>query len=159
MTHLKRAIGGMLAALAVASFIPSDAKAAKLSAGGQFGLPSTHAPSMHAPSMLVPSMHPNFHPSVRPHFSQSVKPNFHPGMHPNFQPGSHPQFHSQNFVNMHPHRHHRHHGGLAIYSFYPYYYPYYNDVYYGDDCYWLKVRALRTGSRYWWNRYYECLDQ
>jgi hypothetical protein len=27
---------------------------------------------------------------------------------------------------------------------------------YGDGCYWLKRRALNTGSRYWWHRYQEC---
>lgn len=25
-----------------------------------------------------------------------------------------------------------------------------------NDCYWLKRRALNTGSRYWWHRYSEC---
>jgi hypothetical protein len=25
-----------------------------------------------------------------------------------------------------------------------------------NDCYWLKRRALNTGSRYWWHRYQEC---
>jgi hypothetical protein len=27
---------------------------------------------------------------------------------------------------------------------------------YGDDCYWLRRRALYTGSPYWWRRYYAC---
>ena len=26
----------------------------------------------------------------------------------------------------------------------------------GGGCYWLKRRALDTGSRYWWHRYHEC---
>lgn len=26
----------------------------------------------------------------------------------------------------------------------------------GDGCYWLKRRALNSGSRYWWHRYNEC---
>jgi hypothetical protein len=32
--------------------------------------------------------------------------------------------------------------------------------YYGytSSCYWLRRRALDTGSGYWWNRYYACLD-
>jgi hypothetical protein len=25
-----------------------------------------------------------------------------------------------------------------------------------SSCYWLKVRALRTGSDYWWDRYHDC---
>ena len=25
-----------------------------------------------------------------------------------------------------------------------------------NSCYWLKRRALNTGSRYWWHRYQEC---
>lgn len=27
---------------------------------------------------------------------------------------------------------------------------------YNNGCYWLKRKALRTGSRYWWHRYWEC---
>ncbi len=26
----------------------------------------------------------------------------------------------------------------------------------GGGCYWLKRRALNSGSRYWWHRYNEC---
>ena len=29
---------------------------------------------------------------------------------------------------------------------------------YSDSCYWLRQRALETGSSYWWNRYYDCLE-
>jgi hypothetical protein len=36
----------------------------------------------------------------------------------------------------------------VVVSTYPYYY--------ADGCYWLKRRALYTGSPYWWNRYYAC---
>lgn len=36
---------------------------------------------------------------------------------------------------------------------YPYYY---YGSYYSDSCYWLKRKAIRTGSRYWWRRYQEC---
>ena len=28
---------------------------------------------------------------------------------------------------------------------------------YGDSCYWLRKRAIYTGSPYWWDRYYDCL--
>ncbi|MEW5962780.1 MAG: hypothetical protein AB1749_04400 [Pseudomonadota bacterium] len=38
-----------------------------------------------------------------------------------------------------------------IYFSVPYYYSSY-----GSSCYWLKRRALRTGSRYWWRRYNAC---
>ena len=31
-------------------------------------------------------------------------------------------------------------------------YPYYYD----DGCYWLRRRALYTGSPYWWNQYHAC---
>jgi hypothetical protein len=48
-------------------------------------------------------------------------------------------------------RHHRHH---RVFAFAPYYY----DYGYGDGCYWLKRRAIHTGSRYWWNRYYGCVN-
>ena len=27
---------------------------------------------------------------------------------------------------------------------------------YGNDCYWLKRKAINTGSRYWWSRYNAC---
>jgi len=30
-------------------------------------------------------------------------------------------------------------------------------IYYAD-CEWLRRRAYRTGSRYWWNRYYRCVE-
>ncbi|MDP1907421.1 MAG: hypothetical protein Q8K85_03905 [Hyphomicrobium sp.] len=29
---------------------------------------------------------------------------------------------------------------------------------YGDDCSWLRRRALATGSAYWWDRYYACIE-
>jgi hypothetical protein len=52
-------------------------------------------------------------------------------------------------------KHRRHHrvfiGGLAYAA------PYYVYANY-DSCYWLKRRALYTGSGYWWSRYYECLE-
>ena len=27
---------------------------------------------------------------------------------------------------------------------------------YGPSCHWLKVRAINTGSDYWWDRYHAC---
>ncbi len=33
---------------------------------------------------------------------------------------------------------------------------YYRYGYYRNRCHWLKVRALVTGSSYWWHRYYRC---
>jgi hypothetical protein len=38
------------------------------------------------------------------------------------------------------------------------YYGYSNYAYYDNSCYWLRRRALDSGSSYWWNRYYACLD-
>jgi hypothetical protein len=32
----------------------------------------------------------------------------------------------------------------------------YGPYYYGSGCYWLKRRALITGSPYWWHRYNAC---
>ena len=29
---------------------------------------------------------------------------------------------------------------------------------YGGGCRWLRYRALETGSRYWWSRYYDCVN-
>jgi hypothetical protein len=34
----------------------------------------------------------------------------------------------------------------------------YGAYYYGSGCEWLHRRAIYTGSGYWWNRYYACLD-
>ena len=45
-----------------------------------------------------------------------------------------------------PHRHFRH--GRPVVVGYPYAY--------GSGCYWLKQRALYTGSPYWWRRYHAC---
>jgi len=58
----------------------------------------------------------------------------------------------------HPGRHHHRHfrGRTFVYG---YGYPYvYGDYGYSDSCYWLRRRALATGSSYWWNRYYDCID-
>ena len=56
------------------------------------------------------------------------------------------------------HRHGRRHlrherGGVFIYG-----YPYYDSYAYSDTCAWLHRRALATGSSYWWNRYYDCVE-
>jgi len=34
----------------------------------------------------------------------------------------------------------------------------YNDYGYANDCYWLKRKALYSGSGYWWSRYYACVE-
>ena len=34
----------------------------------------------------------------------------------------------------------------------------YGAYYYGNGCSWLRYRALETGSRYWWSRYYACVN-
>src|SRR5262245_6787594 len=50
------------------------------------------------------------------------------------------------------HHHHRfhHHRHIFVAPLYGYTYSY--------DCYWLRRRALYTGSPYWWNRYYACIS-
>lgn len=56
------------------------------------------------------------------------------------------------------HRHHKHRH-RRIYG----YYPYYGAAYYGGygygygDCGWLRRKAIRTGSSYWWRRYESCV--
>jgi len=35
---------------------------------------------------------------------------------------------------------------------------YYGDGGYSEGCGWLRRRALATGSRYWWARYEDCVD-
>lgn len=53
----------------------------------------------------------------------------------------------------HGHHHHRRYRGLYFAA------PFitYGAYNYGS-CHWLKRKAIRTGSRYWWNRYYRCRD-
>jgi hypothetical protein len=38
------------------------------------------------------------------------------------------------------------------------YYGYSTYDYWDNSCYWLRRRALDSGSSYWWNRYYACID-
>jgi len=56
-------------------------------------------------------------------------------------------------TNSSRYEHHRRRGGRVIYGLGPFY-SYSDD----DSCYWLKRRALQTGSRYWWRRYRDCID-
>jgi hypothetical protein len=48
---------------------------------------------------------------------------------------------------------HRRHVHRRIFIGAPVYYGYYYD----DGCYWLRRRAIYTGSAYWWSRYRACL--
>lgn len=55
----------------------------------------------------------------------------------------------------HAHRGHRHrHGGVGIYIGDGYY----DRGYSYGDCGWLRRKAIRTGSGYWWRRYEDCID-
>ena len=49
------------------------------------------------------------------------------------------------FIAGHHHHFHRH---VFVRAYYPYY------AY--DGCYWLRRRALYSGSPYWWQRYNAC---
>jgi hypothetical protein len=85
-----------------------------------------------------------------------------------FRGGGGPKFHARKFGGGYGgfgKPHHRHRGrGIRIYPRYygyvPYYYGdyYYDDTYYDDSCAWLRRKALRTNSRYWWRRYHRCRD-
>jgi hypothetical protein len=50
--------------------------------------------------------------------------------------------------------------GRSLYYYAPYVpYYYYNDYgYYDGDCDWLRRKARRTGSSYWWRRYDRCIN-
>jgi hypothetical protein len=63
--------------------------------------------------------------------------------------GGHPGFARLGPSRYYAFRHHRHfrHGRFVV-AGYPYAY--------GGGCYWLKQRALYTGSPYWWRRYRAC---
>jgi hypothetical protein len=76
---------------------------------------------------------------------------FHGGGH-----GGH--FHARpHFRHFHGHRHFHRHRGIYLGAPFLYGGYYYYGDYYGEDCYWLRRRALYTGSRYWWNRYRACI--
>ena len=53
------------------------------------------------------------------------------------------------------HHHHRHRHGHALVYGVPLAYGYYG---YSESCYWLRRRAVSSGSSYWWNRYYDCIN-
>lgn len=60
-----------------------------------------------------------------------------------------------------PRHHHRRHWrgwGPGIAVGLPYYAYYGSGYYSGYGCGWLYNRAIETGSRYWWDRYYDCID-
>ncbi len=59
--------------------------------------------------------------------------------------------------------HHHHHGHGGGFRFYGAPFVGYGAYYYGggghyEGCGWLRRRALATGSRYWWARYEDCVD-
>ena len=58
------------------------------------------------------------------------------------------------FISGSRHRH-RHFPFVAGFVSAPLVYGY---VAYADSCTWLRERALETGSRKWWQRYYDCRD-
>ncbi|MFZ1104872.1 MAG: hypothetical protein WAN86_18820 [Hyphomicrobiaceae bacterium] len=62
-----------------------------------------------------------------------------------------PRFKSHGHSGYRHYRRHRH-----IYVLPPAIY--YGSTYY-SECGWLRRRALRTGSPYWWERYYACIDE
>jgi hypothetical protein len=61
---------------------------------------------------------------------------------------------SHGFAARHVHRH-RHFRGRGIAVGVPLAYGAY---YYTSGCDWLRRKAYITGSGYWWDRYYACLD-
>lgn len=129
MNLSKWAMGGAVASLATLGLLASGAEAAKM-AGAHMNHPGmTHAPAM--------KMRPMAHPNMQ--FNKNVGNRHRP----------------QVYIGDGDHRHHRRHFRSFGYGFYAY--PSYS-YYYSDSCHWLKVRALRTGSRYWWHRYHQCLE-
>ena len=67
-----------------------------------------------------------------------AKPHIEAGTHVNQV--NHRRYHG----GVHFRRHHGYGGPVVIYRST------------SNSCYWLKRRALNTGSRYWWHRYQEC---
>jgi hypothetical protein len=102
----------------------------------------------------------------KPNFSGGQwrpKPNFSGGQwkpKPNFSGGQwkpKPNFYSGGWKPGYKHKYGRYHKyryvGIPLA-----YYGYSNYDYYDNSCYWLRRRALDSGSSYWWNRYYACVD-
>ena len=81
-------------------------------------------------------------PGAAPH--SNVVQAYHPG--PRMGPG--PRLEHRDHRE---HREFRHRFGPRFYVA-----PVYSYRAYGDGCFWLKRKALNTGSRYWWHRYEEC---
>jgi hypothetical protein len=74
-----------------------------------------------------------------------------------FYGGGGPRISGRHAGRHHGHHHHRkHHRRFRGYAFYglPYVYAY--SAYDDYDCGYLRRRAVRTGSSYWWRRYEEC---
>jgi hypothetical protein len=66
---------------------------------------------------------------------------------------------SRHFGHYRHHRHFRfgrHYSHHHRYGFYGLPFVYGGFYGYGNSCYWLKRRAIRTGSHYWWRRYRAC---
>lgn len=62
---------------------------------------------------------------------------------------------SGGYRHRHRHRGYRYRGwGSGIYLATPY--VYYGGYYGYGECGWLRRKAVRTGSRYWWRRYNRC---
>ena len=66
----------------------------------------------------------------------------------------HHHHHGHHHLRHHGHHHHHGHGHAHLLYGVPFAYGSYDDAY---ECYWLRRRALYTGSTYWWDRYYACL--
>ncbi len=62
--------------------------------------------------------------------------------------------HGGKSMGMHHSSHHGHHHGHYRRGYYGSGIAYVS----GGGCGWLKVRALETGSRYWWARYEDCRE-
>jgi hypothetical protein len=76
------------------------------------------------------------------------------GGHRSYGGGDHRSYGLRHFRH-HGHSHHRHHRHRHIFIGAPDYY--YDSYGYNGGCYWLRSRALRTGSSYWWSRYHACV--
>jgi hypothetical protein len=70
----------------------------------------------------------------------------------------HANFH--NFHDGHFRHFHRNFFGFPFFvaAGFPYDYGYYDYPYYGGGCGWAYRNARATGSPYWWNRYYACIN-
>jgi len=177
---MKARIAAAAAVIGCLLFVPIAADQAKAGHGGGFG--GMHVGGgMGGPHFAGGGMShlggmggPRF---ASPHFSGMAAPHFaYPGGRVASARIAHPNWNGNRFAwngreawrgnewhghghNHFVHDHHSHNRFVRVgIGWWPGYYYGYDYGYGYDGCGWLRRQALITGSPYWWNRYYACIN-